>query len=737
MSQRPGLASSTTRVLLAESLIVPSGLLTAAYLGRSLGPELYGLFSVATAVSVTLEWVISSVFGRSTVKLLSEATDWRPIASTILMVHLVLGLTLAAAFWIGADWLAHRLGDPRLAPWLALLALEVPVATTAAACRNIMTGRGQLKGRALSTGVRWVLRPIAIVAFVEAGWSVTGAVLGSLSAATCGWLVAMTMARVPLMTTTRVPLARLWRLALPMFVLAISLRVIDKLGLFAVQALGPSPLDAGWYAAALNFAIAPGLFAVSFSPLLLAEVTWVRARGTLAAAHLLVGQALRTVVALLPPVAILAGSAPEIVRLIYGDGFDGAAPLSWPLLLAAYAMLLTSVATSVLIASDRAALAALCVWPLVPVTAVAMAVVVPRAGGHGAAVVTAVAVWISAGASLTLVGTTLHAWPPVATGVRSVGIALTLGAVAAWWPAPGLWVVGKVALLCAVTPLLFAGTGEFAARAVAGAPSSGGEGHDSGSYWDAVATEWDDDASPDDWRSHSDAVNLAACLRWWPSRPVGRVLKTDLFDEVAGEGLVTALAARASSVVGIDRSLEAARASRRRAGAGAVGADVRHLPFADGAFDLIVSNSTLDHFQDAREIGRAIAELHRVLAPGGRVILTLDNPHNPVVWLRNALPFRALHHVGLVPYYVGATLSAADARIMLAEAGLTVTASTALMHCPRALAIATLHATRWLASPRLSRRIGSGLMAFERMERWPLRYRTGYFLALVADKEPA
>ena len=197
---------------------------------------------------------------------------------------------------------------------------------------------------------------------------------------------------------------------------------------------------------------------------------------------------------------------------------------------------------------------------------------------------------------------------------------------------------------------------------MAGATSSGGDGHDSGSYWDAVATEWDDDASPDDWRSHSDAVNLAACLRWWPTRPVGRVLKTDLFDEVAGEGLVAALAARASSVVGIDRSLEAARASRRRAGAGVVGADVRDLPFADGAFDLIVSNSTLDHFRDAREIARAIAELHRVLAPGGRVILTLDNPHNPVVWLRNALPFRALHHVGLVPYYVGATLSAADAR---------------------------------------------------------------------------
>ena len=242
----------------------------------------------------------------------------------------------------------------------------------------------------------------------------------------------------------------------------------------------------------------------------------------------------------------------------------------------------------------------------------------------------------------------------------------------------------------------------------------GGDAHDSGSYWDAVATDWDDDAASDDWRAHSDAVNLAACRRWWPSRPVGRVLKTDLFDEVAGEGLVPALAARSSSVVAIDRSFEAARAGRRRTGAGVVGADVRRLPFADGAFDLIVSNSTLDHFQDVREIARALAEMHRVLAPGGRVILTLDNPDNPVVALRNALPFPALHHLGLVPYYVGATLSAADARILLARVGLTVKAATTVMHCPRALAIATLHMTRWLASPRLvatRRRVAHGVRA--------------------------
>ena len=714
--------------------MVPSGLVTAAYLGRTLGPEFYGLFAVATAVSVTLEWAIISLFARATVKLLAEAEDWRPVASTILIVHLAAGLLIAAAFWAGAGRIAHLLGDVRLAPWLALLALEVPIATTAAACRNILTGRGEFRGRAIATGVRWVVRPVAIVVFVEAGWSVTGAVIGSLTAATAGLIVAMTMARVPVFKTSRAPLVDLWRLAVPMFVLALSLRLIEKLGLFAVQALGSSPAEAGWYAAAQNMAIAPGLVALSFSPLLLAELTRARAEGQPDATRALVAQALRVVVALLPCVAIGAGSAHEIVRLVYGAGFDAAAHLSRPLLLAAFAMLLISVTTAVLIAADRASAAALCVWPMLPAAALAMALVVPHAGAYGAAVITAAALSFSAGGCLVMLGRTVGVWPPVDTVTRSAVIALVVGTAAAWWNTPGLEVVVKLAVLTALTPLAFAVAGEFAGPSPGGFIAAGVDGPDSGPYWDRVAADWHGAEVPDGWRAHSDAVNLAACARWWPQGSVGRVLKTDLFDEVAGRGLVPALHERASSMVAIDRSFEASRVGGRRSGASVVNADVRYLPFVSGAFDLVVSNSTLDHFDDVAQIERAVVEIHRVLAPGGLFILTLDNPANPVVALRNALPFALLQHVGLVPYYVGATLAGPDAQRMLQAAGFRVRETTALMHCPRALAVAVFGIMRRFGNPSMQRRLQSWLMWFERFERSAIQRRTGYFVALVADK---
>lgn len=237
------------------------------------------------------------------------------------------------------------------------------------------------------------------------------------------------------------------------------------------------------------------------------------------------------------------------------------------------------------------------------------------------------------------------------------------------------------------------------------------------------------------WRQHADAVNTELCDRWWPAGPVGRVLKTDLFDESCGVGLLPHVARRATAALGTDQSIEVARQARLRLpGAPLVVADVRRLPYRSGAFDLVISNSTLDHFDRTGQIARGLAEIHRVLACGGRLILTLDNPVNPVVAVRNALPFNWLTRTGLVPYFVGATCGPRAGVRLLTVAGFEVRHMTAIMHCPRVIAVAW--AAR-LAKQHRSRppiRFLRWLGAWERLERWPTRYLSGYFVAWLAEK---
>ena len=75
-----------------------------------------------------------------------------------------------------------------------------------------------------------------------------------------------------------------------------------------------------------------------------------------------------------------------------------------------------------------------------------------------------------------------------------------------------------------------------------------------------------------------------------------------------------------------------------------VEADVRNLPFADGAFDRAIAVATYHHLQDKEERLRALRELWRVLKPDGEAFITVWNRWQPRFWLktRNILvPWRS------------------------------------------------------------------------------------------------
>lgn len=251
-----------------------------------------------------------------------------------------------------------------------------------------------------------------------------------------------------------------------------------------------------------------------------------------------------------------------------------------------------------------------------------------------------------------------------------------------------------------------------------------------------LVDEWVENCPQPAWRRHSDAVNARLLDRWLPAKPLSRLLKTDLFDEAVSEGVFPLLATRASTVSGIDISFKVASSSAAKYPAlHALQADVRRLPFEDGSFDAVVSLSTLDHFDSDSAVSEALTEIHRVLAPGGLMILTLDNLTNPVVALRNALPFRLLNRAGLVPYPVGNSFGSFSAARLVRDAGFELTKAGTIMHAPR---VAAIPVVEWM-SARLGatarNAITHGLMAFERLAAIPTAALTGHFIAIRALKK--
>jgi SAM-dependent methyltransferase len=240
--------------------------------------------------------------------------------------------------------------------------------------------------------------------------------------------------------------------------------------------------------------------------------------------------------------------------------------------------------------------------------------------------------------------------------------------------------------------------------------------------------EWPRTRGHDFLRAYSDALNRELLQRWLPESPVETLLKTDVFDEAAGEGLFPLLQRRASNVFAVDLSPTAlAAAGARYPRLDARLGDVRHLPFQDGAFDAVVSNSTLDHFESLHDLRTAVAELARVLRPGGTLIVTLDNAANPLVFLRNHLPYELLRRLRIVQYRMGVTCGPRRLRRLVTDAGFDVQDVVALMHMPRVLALA-------LGSMFPPRAVLSRLRTAEAFARWPTRYVTGQFVGVRAVK---
>jgi SAM-dependent methyltransferase len=255
-------------------------------------------------------------------------------------------------------------------------------------------------------------------------------------------------------------------------------------------------------------------------------------------------------------------------------------------------------------------------------------------------------------------------------------------------------------------------------------------------YWDSVQSLLGKGQNPI-WRAHSDAINSAFVLRSLIHRKVGRALKTDLFDEALGRGLYPLLDAVADHVVAIDMSAQAAtHAQDSRPMLASAAADVRRLPFKSESFDLVVSNSTLDHFEHFREVEDSLREVRRVLKPGAQLILTLDNFANPTVALRNALPVAFRRSSRIVPYFVGATCGPARLRKVLAATGFEVRSLEAILHVPRFFAIHAAYLVGPYASVKLQHEIVRGMNGFEVMSRWPTKFLTAYYIGASAVRTP-
>jgi O-antigen/teichoic acid export membrane protein len=450
----------SARVFMAEALILPTALVTAGFLTRRLGPSDYGLLTLSTAIVVWLEWTLTALFARASVKLVADADDWRPAGAAVLRLFGASGVAGALVLWMVAAPIASLMHEPSLARYLRILALDVPLFMLSQAHLQILVGTGAYTSRAIVAASRWTVRMVLVISLVAAGLSIDGALLGILGSSVVELLVARRFVR-PTMRSAHGSARALWSLALPLFVAAMSMRLFDKLDLFTLKALGGSAALAGQYGAAQNLTIIPGLVALSLASLLISTLSRSLRAGDEAGARALARNALRGVLLLFPFAGMTAGAATAVTVVIFGRHFAPAGPMLALLIFGAIVIVMMSTISAILVAKGKAAWTMYMALPIPLAALVAHLAIIPLYGALGAAAVTVGVAALGAAIALAAMYRAWRVLPPAGTALRALIVTVLAYALAAWWGATGVGVVIEIAVIALLIPAALWAFGEF------------------------------------------------------------------------------------------------------------------------------------------------------------------------------------------------------------------------------------------------------------------------------------
>jgi len=158
--------------------------------------------------------------------------------------------------------------------------------------------------------------------------------------------------------------------------------------------------------------------------------------------------------------------------------------------------------------------------------------------------------------------------------------------------------------------------------------------------------------------------------------------------------------------------------------------DLKKLSFKDNYFDLIISQSTLDHFEDLNDLNRVMKELYRVLKSRGKLLFSINNKHNFLFYLIHE--FQRIFRLMYV--YSSGCFTRNQLKIITHKGGFKFLNETAVYSVPPF--------ARLIYSYMESKKINlinefleKLINVFKKLDRSFLRFYTGWYLVFLVEKK--
>lgn len=392
-----GLASGTVIVLIGQGIFVLCGYFLHFYLSRAIDPTSYGIYAMMMNVLVWTESALSNGVPWAVRKYLPEDPAAAPI---ILRAGWIWQMLLGSVIYVGAmlltPWFTDTLRDASLTFYVRLALSDIVWMALYTYYRGVLNGYRMFVAQGIVMAAYALGKLGFSILLVAISHTLNGALVGNVLGSIIGWLVGWYLfhrqpRELPVVATTQRS-ARQYNgrtilgFALPTMLFTLAGTFLTTVGLLGVKRLVVDGEQVAFYAAANYLANAPTLLLTAFSWTLFPHLAASIASHNHALTRTYIRAAVRYLaLVLVPGIALVLGTAPHLMTIIYPPRYAAAAPLLVLLISSTGLYALFMIFANAILAEGRVYLALSIPCALVPVNLLTTGLLTARLGTFGAA----------------------------------------------------------------------------------------------------------------------------------------------------------------------------------------------------------------------------------------------------------------------------------------------------------------------------------------------------------------
>ncbi len=386
-------ARGTVLLVFSKALFLAGGVVIHVFLGRSLGPDRYGLYGLAMSILLWFEVIVNSAVPWAISKVISER---KALAGTVFrqgtVLQLAFSLLVLGLFLTLSPSLADIFGDQAVRVLLWWAALDIPFFALLSVCLTYYNGLQQFGRQGVVSICRILFKVIATLLLVSQGFSVQGALLGNALGSASALVVGLYLLRIPRPAEERVRfIRRVLDFGVPYTMFLLSAQLLLSVDLWSVKILLKESASAGFYTSAQTISRVPYFLFLGMVTALFPALSQSASSGQIEVSRVQIKQAMRLLaMTLLPAGAIVSATPDVVVKLFYGVHYS---PAILPLAVLMWGMILFTVfytLASILSVVGKPLLALMVSLLLILMDVILNWLLVPRMGLPGAAAATCI-----------------------------------------------------------------------------------------------------------------------------------------------------------------------------------------------------------------------------------------------------------------------------------------------------------------------------------------------------------